>query len=519
MAVENAAVEPSTTGDPEVQTGTSPGSQQDDDDRQRACLLIGICMTIMAVVLLLLFLNFILDNNPTEAASTSGNDDTTPITYAAHRTTRGPRAATSPTGLSASLATGITGSAAPTQAPSTASTISTTTEDTFHFTVDYTRPIYGDIHNYACLFNASRQGLRAFGRSYGIAYFPYQWCHILLYCCYTLSTNMDFQPEDPTVDLPPRDAVRRAAGYKRINTWLWTYLIVRGPGANFEKLMDNQTGEIDTFRDKAVQWLIQNDYDGIRLWWSDTPPNRNESIFAFSKTIAAELYPHRRSIGFFVPYELHLRAAYDVHALQHALLVRHTIMLYRSSPLVLPSRIKWHQYRDVMFSLAPVNITVRNMLCHMISFKWLTYKLNDSSCDNTKIRTGAAAVVDWGIAGSITQTPGSLSRYEACDLLSDNSWIESRLGRISYGCKGDDVIVGLNTRDAGLWMKRDLHDPSNGICFGYMDPDQDDFPARCIANEYFPLMRAMFQYHLHGRPLSGGRLDPDLVLLTAQVIL
>ncbi|KAH7954175.1 hypothetical protein HPB49_016117 [Dermacentor silvarum] len=371
-----------------------------------------------------------------------------------------------------------------TEVPTTASTPTTTTEDSWQYRQNYTQPIWISLHKYLCPFWADKQGFRSHRRTYGIALFPYMFCHYAMYCCYYLDDNMQLQPELPDVDLPPRDAVRRMANFKAENPFLEVWLVVRGPDSAFLKLLANANNEKATFQNNAVAWMKANDYDAIRMWWNNAPDSLNRSLAElYNDTNDVFMQHNKRTFGFLFPYGYYERASYNTSKLAHRR-AYHTIVLYHEYPRNITDRkATTYTIRELKVYSKKLNQTDRPAFCHLYPLVALTYKIDPAKCDNdSSSKPYNIQPLGYGPPGPLTKKAGILSLPEVCDIL-DSSWNQTTVHADSahfhpnyqFACKGEDAIAYTTGEDAyENILALDLEYEEE--VFGVMNPEYDDFP-------------------------------------------
>ncbi|KAH8025468.1 hypothetical protein HPB51_008383 [Rhipicephalus microplus] len=394
-----------------------------------------------------------------------------------------------------------------------ANTTPVTTEDSWSYSQNYSLPVWTYLHSYLCPFWADKQGFRSHRRTYGIAFFPYVFCHYAMYCCYSLDDNMQLQPELPHVDLPPRDAVRRMANFKAENPFLKVWLVVRGPDSVFLKLLANANNEIVTFQNNAIAWMKANDYDAIRVWWINAPDALNLSMALLYNETNDVFMPLNYTFGFVFPYGYYERAAYNTSKLAHRR-AYHTIVLYHDYPRRITNRTMATTYtiRELRVYSQKVNETDRPTFCHMYPFVALTYKIDPVQCENASVNRGYKPYrihpLGHGPPGPLTKTAGILSLPEACDMI-DSSWNQTAIfadqtnffPNYHFACKGEDVIAFTDGTDVFENLVA-LDQEFEEEVFGVMNPEYDDFPGVCSPpvgdNTNYPTMRNSFQLMLHG---------------------
>ncbi|KAH7968327.1 hypothetical protein HPB52_007862 [Rhipicephalus sanguineus] len=358
----------------------------------------------------------------------------------------------------------------------------------------------------------NKQGFRSHRRTYGIAFFPYMFCHYAMYCCYSLDDNMQLQPEMPHVDLPPRDAVRRMANFKAENPFLKVWLVVRGNDSVFLKLLANANNEMATFQNNAVAWMKSNNYDAIRMWWINAPDTLNRSMALLYNETNDVFMPLNYTFGFLFPYGYYERASYNTSKLAHRR-AYHTIVMYHDYPRNITNRTKATTYtiRELKVYSRKLNETDRPTFCHLYPFAALTYKIDPAKCENGSVNSGFKPYtihpLGYGPPGPLTKTEGMLSLPEACDML-DSSWNQTKIladqtnfyPNYHFACKGEDVIAftdGEDVYDNLVALDQEYEEE----VFGVMNPEYDDFPGVCTPpvgdNSSFPTVRSAFQLMIH----------------------
>ncbi|KAK8772008.1 hypothetical protein V5799_024748 [Amblyomma americanum] len=534
-ASEMSEASVATEGPSEASTS---GTREDDDGRTRTAI-VAICCLLLFLFLLFMFLGFLNDSTELD----DENLKTKPPVYSGNQGNGGdrkPASTTDAVGTMPSRGTGSSGqnwsswatspSSGTTQTQSTipsetttpsqpgtsqttattttttGSTTTTTTEDSWHYSQDYTLPVWTYLHKFLCPFWSEKQGFRSHRRTYGIAYFPYMFCHYAMYCCYTLDDQMQLQPERPEVDLPPRDAVRRMAGFKAENYHLKVWLVVRGADAVFHKLLQNSNGEKATFHRNAIAWMRGNNYDGIRIWWTTAPDSLNRSL--------AELYndtndvfnlQENRTFGLVIPYGHHVHAAYNTSKLAHRR-AYHTIIMYHDYPRNLTNRkATTYTLREHRVYSQILNQTDRPAFCHLMPFVALRYKIDPAKCGGN--RPYQIVPLGYGPPGPLTKTAGILSLPEVCDIV-DSTWNTTAVfadnanlrPNYHFACKGEDAIAYTTGEDAELNVGA-LDTTFEEEVFGVMNPEYDDFPGICpdeFGTKYYPIVRGIFLVYHHG---------------------
>ncbi|KAH7954449.1 hypothetical protein HPB49_018716 [Dermacentor silvarum] len=380
---------------------------------------------------------------------------------------------------------------------------------TWLYNQNYTQPIWISLHKYLCPFWADKQGFRSHRRTYGIAFFPYMFCHYAMYCCYSLDDNMELQPELPDVDLPPRDAVRRMANFKVENPFLEVWLVVRGPDSAFLKLLANANNEKATFQNNAVAWMKANDYDAIRMWWNNAPDSLNRSLAElYNDTNDVFMQHNNRTFGFLFPYGYYERASYNTSKLAHRR-AYHTIVLYHEYPRNITNRkATTYTIRELKVYSKKLNQTDRPAFCHLYPLVALTYKIDPAKCDNdSSSKPYNIQPLGYGPPGPLTKKAGILSLPEVCDIL-DSSWNQTTVHADSanfhpnyqFACKGEDAIAYTTGEDAYDNIVA-LDQEYEEEVFGVMNPEYDDFPGVCPppvgTNDNYPIVRGAFHIMIH----------------------
>ncbi|KAL3222405.1 hypothetical protein MRX96_004872 [Rhipicephalus microplus] len=390
-------------------------------------------------------------------------------------------------------------------------TTTTTTEDSWHYSQDYTQQIWTYLHKYLCPFWADKQGFLSHRRTYGIAFFPYMFCHYAMYCCYSLDENMELQPELPHVDLPPRDAVHRLANFKAENPYLEVWLVVRGRDSVFYKLLANANNEKATFQNNAIAWMRANNYDAIRVWWTNAPDALNGSMAEFYNETNDAFMQHNYTFGFLFPYGYYVRASYNTSKLAHRR-AYHTIVLYQEYPRKISNRTKATTYtiQEMRTYSRKLNQTDRPAFCHLFPFVALTYKINPAKCENASIANVKPYNIHplgYGPPGPLTKMAGILSLPEVCDIL-DSSWNQTSVLTDSanthpsfhFACKGEDAIAYTTADDAYDNIVALDHEYEEEV-FGVMNPEYDDFPGVCSppvgSNDNYPIIKGTFRLIKH----------------------
>ncbi|KAH6935815.1 hypothetical protein HPB50_010306 [Hyalomma asiaticum] len=491
----------------EMSALTESGSEQasananQEEDKRRTLMAI-CCFLLILLILLLLSLSGVF-SSASEEENDAGKTDA-----AVYATIGGP----GPKPPSASSATTTASTASTTHSTTTTSTTTTTTEDSWAYSQDYTKQIWTYLHLYLCPFWADKQGFRSHRRTYGIAFFPYMFCHYAMYCCYSLDDNMQLQPELPHVDLPPRDAVRRMANYKSENPYLKVWLVVRGPDTAFYKLMTNANNEMATFQSNAMDWMKDNNYDGIRIWWINAPDTFNRSLAQLYNETNDVFMTRNYTFGLVFPYGAYVRAPYNTSKLAHRRAL-HTIVMYHDYPRKITNRTTATTYtiRELRVYSQKLNETDRPSFCHLYPFVALTYKINATQCENgtlnKKYKPYNIKPLGYGPAGPLTKMEGILSLPEACDII-DPSWNVTTImadqtnffPNYHFACKGEDAIAFTDGEDV-YYNLAALDQEFEEEVFGVMNPEYDDFPGVCPPpvgdNQTFPTMRNAFQIMIH----------------------
>ncbi|KAH7953501.1 hypothetical protein HPB49_009569 [Dermacentor silvarum] len=486
----------------------SPGTSEGDDDRRRTLMVVICCVLLILLILLLLFFSGIF-SGASEDSEDAGKTD--PAVYSSGGKSSPPATPSATTAASESTPRTTTTPQTTATLSTTKSTPSTTTttEDSWHYSQDYTLPIWTSLHKYLCPFWADKQGFRSHRRTYGIAFFPYMFCHYAMYCCYSLDDNMELQPELPDVDLPPRDAVRRMANFKTENPYLEVWLVVRGPDSVFLKLLTNANNEKATFQHNAIAWMKANDYDAIRMWWNNAPDSLNRSMAElYNETNDAFMQHNNRTFGFVFPYGHYVHAAYNTSKLAHRR-VYHTIVFYQEYPRNLTNRkATTFTIRELKVYSRKLNQTDRPAFCHLFPFVALTYKIDPAKCEGgNRSKPYNIQPLGYGPPGPITKIAGILSLPEVCDIL-DSSWNRSSIEadqanfhpNYQFACKGEDAIA-YTIQDDVYYNVQALDEEFEEEVFGVMNPEYDDFPGVCpppigVPGGY-PIVKDAFQIMVH----------------------
>ncbi|XP_070390911.1 uncharacterized protein [Dermacentor albipictus] len=421
----------STGFESQLQSTETTSTDDKDAERRQTILIVICCLLFMLFLLVLLMLSGLFESD-------SGDLDVAGTEQAKYASVGGGRGATRSTTSSSDI-TGPTSdsnhlwtetqmtdtaiSSSQTPKATTTPTTTTTTEDSWHYSQNYTLPIWTSLHKYLCPFWANKQGFRSHRRTYGIAYFPYMFCHYAMYCCYSLGESMQLQPELPDVDLPPRDAVRRMANFKAENPYLKVWLVVRGPDSAFLKLLNNANNEKATFQNNALAWMKANNYDAIRMWWNNAPDSLNRSLAdLYNDTNDVFMRQNNRTFGFVFQYGSYERASYNTSKLAHRR-AYHTIVFYHEYPRNLTNqKVTTYTVRELRVYSQKLNQTDRPAFCHLYPFVALTYKIDPAKCENgSSSRPYDIEPLGYGPPGPLTKIAGILSLPEVCDIL-DSSW-------------------------------------------------------------------------------------------------
>lgn len=483
------------------QAGDATAKEQ-DDGKNKIVILIGGCVVVM-LLLLLLFLGLGVFSSDSE--DSDGNGPTNPSGYIANG---GP----APT------------KAAPTTRTSTTATTTTTTEDSWSMTQNYSSDVFKDSTVFVCPFWSDKQGFKSHGRTYGIAYFPYQFCEAATYCCYALNDDMQLVSERPEVDEPPRDAVRRMAGFKAENQRLLTWLVLRGSDAVFHRLLRNASGEQGAFWKNTREWMTEYNYDGIRMWWPEAPAALAANLSELFELTNKVFEEDNRTFGFLVPNGDKYEETYNTSVLA-TLQVTFSLILHPTYPrnltfieahsthyktnvgpyTVQEMRPYWYKHGE---RIKVLDAIYRKSLCSVMPLLGVTYTIKSSDCDPSKTDLDMRKIkpLGHGRAGPLTKTKGILSLPEVCDLV-DASWQKRNLGDSAYdqmytdsylfACKDDQAIVYPNARTADDMRRKLTRSVLHG-CYGLMSPEYDDFAGACkgridLGEDVYPITRGIFQ--------------------------
>ncbi|KAK8773899.1 hypothetical protein V5799_011569 [Amblyomma americanum] len=469
-------------------------TSREEEENQRQVTVVVCCLLLLLLILLLLTFAGLFIGTPDDDGDVT---DTSKVDYSS----RGP--------VGPIVVIGPSGPSGPTSTTITSSTATTTTEDSWHFSQDYALPVWTYLHYFLCPFWSEKQGFVSHRRTYGIAYFPYMFCHYAMYCCYRLDDNMELQPERPDVDLAPLNAVRRMAGFKVENYHLKVWLVVRGEDAVFHRLLENRNNERATFQTNALNWMRDNNYDGIRIWWTNAPDSLNRSFAElYNDTNDAFQQHESRTFGMLIPYGHYENAAYNTSKLAHRR-AYHTIVMYPLYPRNLTNRARTTTYtiRELTVYSQKINQTDRPAFCHLIPFVALTYKINPADCSNLSATLYKIQPLQHGPPGPLTKTTGILSLPEVCDMV-DSTWRQESITadganlrpNYHFACKGEDVVA-YTTGDDALDNVIALDAEYLEEVFGVMNPEYDDFPGICPSDfgpKGFPTVRSIFQVIIHG---------------------
>ncbi|KAH7953497.1 hypothetical protein HPB49_013359 [Dermacentor silvarum] len=537
--MEESQMSQMSTGD-ESQLGSTTRTPANEYDERRQTIIIVICCLLFMLFLLVLLMLFGLFESASDVSETAGTKeikyasfgggvDTTrsttssssdfagPSSHTSHLWTESPTLRGTPSSPNVTTILNTTTPSSETPTSSTLSTTialstpttTTTREDRYFYTQNYGLEIWTYLHKYLCPFWADKQGFRSHRRTYGIAFFPYMFCHYAMYCCYSLDDSMQLQPELPDVDLPPRDAVRRMANFKTENPFLEVWLVVRGPDSVFLKLLANANNEKTRFQNNALAWMKANNYDAIRMWWNNAPDSLNRSLAElYNETNDVFMQHSNRTFGFLFPYGHYVRAAYNTSKLAHRR-AYHTIVMYQEYPRNITNRkATTYTIRELKVYSKKLNQTDRPAFCHLYPFVALTYKIDPAKCLNgSSSKPYNIQPLGYGPPGPITKIAGILSLPEVCDIL-DSSWNQTSIQADSpnfrpnyqFACKGEDAIAYTNQQDV-YYNLQALDQEFEEEVFGVMNPEYDDFPNVCPpplgTDEGFPMVQAAFQIMYH----------------------
>lgn len=495
-----------SSGVSEASEASDAPAKEQDDRKNRIAILIGGCIVVM-LLLLLLFLGLGVFSSVSEESDSAG--PTVPSGYIGR-----PPATTKATTV-----------ATTTRTSTTTSTTTTTTEDSWSLTQNYSSGVFTDNALYMCAFWSDKQGFKSHGRTYGIAYFPYQFCEAATYCCYTLNDDMQLVSERPEVDEPPRDAMRRMAGFKAENRRLLTWLVFKGSDAVFHRLLRNASDEQGAFWKNTREWMKRNNYDGIRMWWPEAPAALAANLSELFKLTNEVFEEDNRTFGFLVPNGDKYEETYNTSVLA-TLQVEFSLVMYPTYPRNLTFVEAHSKHRKT--TVGPYTVqemrpywydaggerpekldaSYRRSLCSLMPLVGVTYTIQRSDCDPSKSDKDIRDIkpLGHGAAGPLTKTKGILSLPEVCDLV-DASWHLRNITDSKYdskykdsylfACKDDQAIVYPSARTADD-MRRKLTYSTVQSCYGLMSPEYDDFAGACkgrisLGADVYPITRGIFQ--------------------------